>query len=257
MKTIATAIMLLFSTIAWSQDGNSVFDYLINDVKVVNYDNLVSYNYEYKNGEIKRKSIGIDEFAIIYYTELNRTDSIEIITKTKDSIFQTRIYHNYDSLGKLIEIRRGENLLQNIIYIDSFKYSSRGLIERKLVYSNRRESLFRTERIDSLILFTEIQYKYDSFDRVIERSSGNQPYDGHKTSYFYDEDNRLVKKIEDLGFAKQGCLVGADRSTSTTTINYNKFGLVEKERTIYYLLKPNGKKKKKYKFKTRWHYEYY
>lgn len=248
--------MLLLNTIAWSQDEKVLFDYLKHKVKVVNYDDMIAYSYSYSSGVITQESIGRNEYINYYYSELNRVDSSVIITKTADTIFQTKTYYKYDSLGHLVLTKMGDDPLKNIIYIDSFMYNSHGLVERKLVYSNRREELFGTERVDSIMLFSDFNFKYDSLGRLIEKST-NQLYTAQITNYVYNDENRLVKRMELHGFERQGCIVMKDRSMSTTTIHYNNIGLVEKEITQYYLLKPNGKKKKNGKSKTRLYYAYY
>lgn len=257
MKKTLSIILVLIPIISFAQDEDYVFKYLELKVKTVKLSKWEKINYEYKESVIIESEDYPNKVERHYhYSKIGNLDSTVYFEIYEDTIYTFRRIYEYNKNDKLVKIRDGGNLEKEIIKIDSFIYNSDKLIDSVLWFSNRKETIFRTERTDAIRLYAFSKFEYDNHLRLIRKKS-NQPFGAKEIEYFYDGKGNVSKTIEYFGLTRSDCLVGEDKSYSVSIFTYNEMGLLVKEVSKNHLLQPNGKKKGNGKYKFRRKYEFY
>lgn len=249
-------LLILLPIIGFTQNENKIFKYQKNKVRTVKLSRYETFKYEYKKDLIIEYENSINKVERHYhYSKPELLDSINYFSFYEDKIYTNKSIYKYNDKNKLVRIQFGEDITKNIIKVDSFIYNSDNLVDSILWLSNRTESIFGTIRTDSIRLYAYSAFEYDSKMQLIKESS-NQPFGAKEIRYFYDKNGNISKKIEYYGLTRSGCLIGKDKSYSTTEYLYNENGLIEKEIKQNYLVQPNGKKKSNGQYRLKRKYKF-
>lgn len=254
---------LLFSyavSLAFGQFEIDHFNLMKNNVKKLSFSKNDFFEYNYGKGVIierDRESVfGCEIVRKYHFSEINRLDSVEYSSSYPDTVYSSTEYYNYAADGKLLKVQIGSDLKNEIVRIDSFAYDVKGRNKIKYFISNRHESIFGTNRIDSLRIITKTFYEYDDSGQLIKQKS-NEYFSKDSVLYFYNDKKQLEYKIEHNSKQRSGCLIKDIENINRITYFYNKHGLVRKVKYEAFDKYPNGRIKRINKYSIRRRYKYY
>lgn len=249
--------LLLSPILLLSQNEGAVFVYLENNVKSVAKFKKEVYFYEYQQGVIIETSYFRSKLErFYYYSEVNRIDSIISKSYEMDTVFCDKITFSYNQLNQLVKKQRGTNILEEIIYVDSFSYNLNNQIDTLFEISNKVEEILGTMKVDSLLLQATYIYKYDKEARLIEKKR-LPSLSKRKTVYSYDVFGNLIKEVECLANRGVTCLARLNERYVQTTYFYNKHRLLTRKNTLFFTQEENRRRKNKYRIRMKMKYKYY
>lgn len=255
-KAIVFINLILIPIISFTQNEKYIFSYLKNRVKTVKLSKREKINYEYKEGLIIEKENNHQVERHYYYKQIGLLDSIIYFETWDDTTYSFRKIYEYNDNKKLVRIGTDQDINKEIIKIDSFIYNDDNSIDTVLFFSNKTETIFGTERTDSIRLCAFTKFEYDEHQQLIKEKS-NQAFTAKEVAYFYDEEGNISKIIQYFGQTRSRCFAKEDESYSVTFFTYNDYGLPLKEIIKLYLRQANGKIKRNGKIKFRKKYYFY